>query len=270
MKTLQRRAKDLQLVTYSQITDDNLDSLVRDILLQYPTSGEVMLNGHLLSRNVRVQRARLRSCIGRVRGRQSTYTPISRGVYSVPGPNCLWHADGNHKLIRYRLVVHAAIDGFSRLLTFINCADNNRADTVLQHFLKGTAEFGVPSRLRTDKGGENVGLWRYMDEVRGEGRSSYIAGSSVHNSRIERLWRDVRSNVLATFSTIFHALEDAGVLDPENESDLFFLHYNYIYSENKQKPYRIPTSMEFPFSVDRMQLVPIAIIYSLFFRKHIV
>ncbi len=57
--------------------------------LQYPSSGEVMLNGHLLSRKVHVQRARLRSSIGRVRGRQSTYAPISRRLYSVPGPNFL-------------------------------------------------------------------------------------------------------------------------------------------------------------------------------------
>ena len=26
---------------------------------------------------------------------------IRRRVYQVPGPNALWHIDGNHKLIRY-------------------------------------------------------------------------------------------------------------------------------------------------------------------------
>ena len=106
-----------------------------------------------------------------------------------------------------------------------HCANNNGADTVLQQFQKGTAEFGVPSRLRIDKAGENVGLWRSMEQVRGEGRSSYITGSSIHNCIIERLWRDVRSNVLATFSTILHGLENAGVLDPDNQTDLFCLHY---------------------------------------------
>ena len=163
-----------------------------------------------------------RSSIGRVCGHRSRYThaPICRRVYNVPGPNCLWHADGNHNLT---FVIHPAIDGFSRLLTFINCANNNRADTVLQQFQKGTAEFGVPSRLRIDS--ENVGLWRSMEQVRGEGRSSYITSSSIHNYIIERLWRDVRSNVLAAFSTILHGLENAGVLDPDNQTDLFCLHY---------------------------------------------
>ena len=49
VKTLQRRAKDIHLVSFSQITDDDLDSLVRQIVSLFPSSGEVMLNGHLQS-----------------------------------------------------------------------------------------------------------------------------------------------------------------------------------------------------------------------------
>ena len=188
-----------------------------------------MLNGHLTSIGVHVQRARLRSSIYRVRGQhRQIHPPIVRREYSVPGPNFLWHADGNHKLIRYRIVVHAAIDGFSRLVTFINCATNNTAETVLEHFIRATSEYGLPSRIRTDHGGENVGVWRFMNYMRGEGRGSYIAGSSVHNARIERLWRDVRTNVLSTYAIIFHTLEDEGVLDVDNEVDLFCLHHVYL------------------------------------------
>ena len=131
-------------------------------------------------------------------------------------------------MIRYRIVVHAAIDGFSRLVTFINCATNNTAETVLEHFIRATSEYGLPSRIRTDRGGENVGVWRYMNYMRGEGRGSYIAGSSVHNARIERLWRDVRTSVLSTYAIIFHTLEDEGVLDVDNEVDLFCLHHVYL------------------------------------------
>lgn len=29
---------------------------------------------------------------------------LRRRQYSVPGPNSLWHIDGNHKLIRYQIV----------------------------------------------------------------------------------------------------------------------------------------------------------------------
>lgn len=46
-----------------------------------------------------------------------------------------------------RLIVHADIDGNSRVLTFINVDPNNRAQTVLSSFLHGVSEYGIPSRV---------------------------------------------------------------------------------------------------------------------------
>ncbi len=155
-------------------------------------------------------------------------TAIQRRGYSVPGPNALWHLDGNHKLIRWRLVIHGAIDGFSRMITFLKCSGNNRSETVVSHFLEAIGEYGIPSRVRTDHGGENVKVWHYMEEVRGENRSSYIAGCSVHNTRIERLWRDVFRSVSSSFYALFTELETLGALDHDNDADLFSLHFVFI------------------------------------------
>ena len=131
-------------------------------------------------------------------------------------------------MIKWRLVIHGGIDGYSCLITFLHCSDNNLSDTVLDCFIQATREYGIPSRVRTDHGGENVRIWDFMEEQRGMGRNSYIAGRSVHNSRIERLWRDVYRSVSSSFITVFSELEYEGVLDPDNEADVFSLHYVYL------------------------------------------
>ncbi len=67
-----------------------------------------------------------------------------------------------------------------------------------------------------------------MQERRGYNRGSFIAGSSVHNQRIERLWRDVYYSVVCVFYQVFYYLESIGRLNPVCETDLFSLHYVYI------------------------------------------
>ena len=120
-----------------------------------------------------VRRAHLRESISRVRGTTPAQTAISRRGYSVPGPDALWHLDGNHKLIRWHLVIHGGIDGFSRMITFLNCSGNNKSSTVFDQFSKAIHEYGIPSRVRTDYGGENVKVWRFMELARGENRALY-------------------------------------------------------------------------------------------------
>lgn len=44
---------------------------------------------------------------------------IRRRVYHVDGPNSLWHVDGHHKLIRWHMVIHGGIDGYSRTVVFL-------------------------------------------------------------------------------------------------------------------------------------------------------
>ena len=109
VRTLQRRAKEWNISKYNRISNADIDNTVREILQEFPTAGEVMLAGHITARQLCIKRQRIRDSIHRIRGQSSCSQRIQRRVYSVPGPNYLWHADGHHKLIKYRLVIHGRI-----------------------------------------------------------------------------------------------------------------------------------------------------------------
>ena len=106
---------------------------------------------------------------------------LKRRVYNVKGANHLWHIDTNHKLIKWYIIIFGATDGYSRLPVSLECINKNKATTVLLCFLKGVETYGIPSRVRSDKGKENALVANYMIEKRGLERGSMITGPSTHN-----------------------------------------------------------------------------------------
>ena len=136
--------------------------------------------------------------------------------------------DGHHKLIRWRFVTHCGIDRYSRMVVYLKCSLNNRSSTVYSLFLGAVNQYGLPSRVRSDQGRENYRVAQHMIEHRGAERRSMITGSSVHNQRIERFWRDLHYAVTNLFYRLFYHMEHINLLDPANELHLYALHYVYI------------------------------------------
>lgn len=75
-------------------------------------------------------------------------------------------------------MIHGGVDGFSRIPVYLRASNNNTAGTVFEQFMKAVHEYGLPSRVRSDKGGENIKVSTYMLShlQRGTGRGSMITG----------------------------------------------------------------------------------------------
>ena len=202
-----------------------------------PMGGENMIGEIIRRKGYAVQRFPLRESVHRVdaagiseRSRHS----LHKGGYDVRGANHLCHIDTNHKLIRWYMIVLGAIDGFSRLPVALHCSNNNQAATLLEYFTRAVTRYGLPSRVRSDKGMENVFIADYMIRERGTGRGSMITGKSTHNQRIERLWRDVFTGVLSYYHELFHFMEDNGILDPLDPVCILALHYVFLSRVNQK------------------------------------
>uniref|UniRef100_A0A0F8BQL1 Integrase catalytic domain-containing protein n=2 Tax=Larimichthys crocea TaxID=215358 RepID=A0A0F8BQL1_LARCR len=178
-----------------------------------------MMRAYLHAEGIVVQRRRVRETLNRIdpaAAAQRWSQTVARRMYHVPFPNSLWHIDGHMRLIRWGFVTHAGIDGNTRLITYINCSTNNKALTVLSYFVRATCRYGLPSRVRSDHGGENTLVALLMNLLQGQG--SHITGRSVHNQRIERLWRDVFQQVVHYFYQLFYSFEDEQILNPEDNT----------------------------------------------------
>ncbi|XP_037830460.1 uncharacterized protein LOC119617641 [Kryptolebias marmoratus] len=221
----------IQPLAYTAISDVQLNRFVAEILQSTTNAGETYVHGSLRSRGLRIQRWRVRQSlleidpVGRCFRRRHA---IRRRIYHVSTSNQLWHIDGNHKLVRWRMVFHGCVDGFSRTIIYLACLDNNRASSVLSLFISGVHNFGIPSRVRCDHGLENTGVARFMLYRRGLNRNSVITGRSVHNQRIERLWAELNRVVSFHYIHLFNFMEEHGVLDSLNELHLFCLHYIFL------------------------------------------
>ena len=106
IRTIRRRMSEFGLsirAQYSDISDSDLDQIVREIQQQFPTCGNRQMQGHLLARGYRIQQIRIRESQRRIDPDGAVVRRLhvlNRREYSVPAPRSLYHIDSHHKLIR--------------------------------------------------------------------------------------------------------------------------------------------------------------------------
>lgn len=103
--------------SYANITDAELDRLVREYKSPLPKNGWRYVIAHLATKGYKVQVQRVKSSLKRI-DRLGTALRQRRGIrrrdYTSKRPNYLWHCDGHHKLIRWGIVIHGFVDGYCR------------------------------------------------------------------------------------------------------------------------------------------------------------
>ncbi|XP_052215807.1 uncharacterized protein LOC127834199 [Dreissena polymorpha] len=237
-RTVERRMSEYNLTirqSYSRISDEKLVFEVSKLCHEQPNVGYRTIQSLLQTKGLRIQKNRVRQCVKDcgtcgilLRRVFLSSSRVHRRTYSVSGPQALWHIDGNHKLIRWRLVIHGGKNGYSRLPVFLKVSNNNRSDTVLCAFIEAVNEFGLPQKVRLDKGGENVKVAEFMLQHQTGVPRCFIAGRSVHNQRIERLWREVWNGATSLYYSLFYNIEDEGILDVSNEIHIALLHLVFL------------------------------------------
>ena len=117
-RTIQRKLKEfgIEFNRFSEITNQDLDDLVKEIVTRLPACGIRSIQTLLKVNGVILQRERLREsihCVDPLGLETRLHRTLHRQQYNVASPSALWHTDGYHKLIRWRLVIHGGIGGYS-------------------------------------------------------------------------------------------------------------------------------------------------------------
>lgn len=94
---------------------------------------------------------------------------------------------------------------------------------VLNIFVRAIQKYGVPSRVRGDRGSKNHNVSILMVLLRGLNRALFLWGSSVFNTRIERLWVEVGKRFARAWRAFFMRLEHIHLLSGPEKGHLWLL-----------------------------------------------
>lgn len=149
---------------------------------------------------------------------------LRRRQYLSPGPNFVWHMDGYDKLKQFGFAIHGCVDGFSRMVLWLEVATTNNDPKVTAYYYLNTAKSlkFLPTILRCDKGSENglIGLLQvclrkhHPDKFAGE--NSFVQGKSTRNQRIESYWGRMRQHTVDYYIQLFKCMQERNLFNGSN------------------------------------------------------
>jgi hypothetical protein len=81
---------------------------------------------------------------------QRSMRRFRRRVYSVRGPNDMWHIDGYDKLKPFGFAIHGAIDGYSRRILWLHVGQSNNDPRIIaQYFVDYIRSIGGTARSQS-------------------------------------------------------------------------------------------------------------------------
>lgn len=80
-------------------------------------------------------------------------------------------------------MIHDAIDGYSKVIVYLQCNENNHASTACSLFHKAINVWGLPSRVHANDAGENVKVNEVMVHHRGVDRGIFLTVFTTIESR---------------------------------------------------------------------------------------
>lgn len=133
-------------------------------------------------------------------------------------------------------IVRGIIDGNTHRVVSLEVGTKNDAISWLRQFIAAVNEEEVwPSRVRGDKGGENILVCKLMQYVRGTARGSFLTGPSVRNQRIERLWGNWMKDVGRAYKLLFEHLEEISIgMDRQNSHHKFVIRALFLSLLNEE------------------------------------
>src|SRR5882672_9186955 len=188
--TLQYKLRQLGLSQqFSDISDDELDLILKIYKQLRPNSGLRYTFGFLCRHGLKIQRSWVCDSLERIDGLGRAlwcHDGILRCQYQSRYSNAIWHIDGLHKLILWGYVIQGTIDGHDHMarselnylfcpglhvskVTGLRASTNNRASTVLALFEESIKAHGCPSCVCGDRGGGNIDVAVRMIMYQGPG-----------------------------------------------------------------------------------------------------